>query len=311
MRSLVFSGLLSTYTWAAPATQPAASQHLSDLVAGAVHSIQAAHPDYNLKDEDIAVTLIDLSSGVPAEGSFRGDALIYPASVVKLFYLADTEHLLATHELQDTPELRRGLNAMIVNSDNDATAYILYSVTDAPNGAELAPKEMAEWSYKRNAVNRYFASLGYPHINVCQCPYSFGPFGRERIFLGPHFENRNALSTNATALLLCQIATHQIVSPAACDDMLGLLKRDMSSKSEGPDDQAHDFSARALTPDYTLYSKAGWSNSDRHDAAYIESPDGKTKFILATFTTHHARQKDIIPSIVTTVLHELHAAATP
>lgn len=296
----------SVFSFSAPTTQP--SPRLNEIVANAVHSVQAAHPDYKIKDDDIAVTLIDMTD--PAHlpsGNYRGDVLMYPASVVKLFYLAYAEQLIADKKLDDTPELRRGLHAMIVNSDNDATAYILYAITDAPNGAELPEKEMTEWSYKRNAVNRYFASLGYPRINVCQCAYSFGPFGRERIFLGPHYENRNAVSTNAVALLLSQIASHAIVSPAACDDMLSLLHRDMTTQSHGPDDQAHDFSARALTPDYKLYSKAGWTNDDRHDATYIESPDGKLKFVLVTFTNGHAHQKEIIPSILNSVMKQLSA----
>jgi len=37
---------------------------------------------------------------------------MYPASVVKLFYLAYAEHLLETGELKDTPELQRGLSEM-------------------------------------------------------------------------------------------------------------------------------------------------------------------------------------------------------
>lgn len=304
----VACALFTSLAQAAPATQPAPSDRLTAIVTSAVRSVQDAHQDYNIKDDDIAVTLIDLKDpSAPTIGSFRGDAQIYPASVVKLFYLAYAEHLLSTGELKDTPELRRGLSAMIVNSDNDATAYILYAVTDAPNGAELPEKEMAEWAYKRNAVNRYFASLGYPRINACQCAYSFGPFGRERIFLGEKFDNRNSLTTNATSLLMAQIATHSIVSPAACDDMLSLLKRDMTSKSGGSDDQAHGFSAMALQPDYQLYSKAGWTNTARHDAAYIESPDGKLKFVLTTFTTGHARQKEIIPGVLTSVLQQLGA----
>lgn len=306
--SVVATLLLASLSHAAaPAmpAQPTPSDRLTAIVTTAVHSVQSAHPGYDLKDDDIAVTLIDLSSSAPQAGSFRGDVAIYPASVVKLFYLAYAEQLIADGKLQATPELRRGLNAMIVNSDNDATAYILYAITDAPNGAELPEKEMAEWSNKRNAVNRYFASLGYPKINACQCAYSFGPFGRERIFLGPHYENRNSLTTSATALLLSQIASHAIVTPAACDDMLSLLHRDTTTKSEGPDDQAHGFSALSLPPDYKLFSKAGWTNTSRHDAAYIESPDGRLKFVLTTFTNNHAKQRDIIPSILTAVLQQL------
>ena len=194
---------------------------------------------------------------------------------------------------------------MIVNSDNDATAYILYAITDAPNGAELPEKEMGEWAYKRNAVNRYFEKLGYPKMNVCQCPYSFGPFGRERIFLGERFTNRNAVSTNATARLLAEIATGKVVSKKACGEMMELLHRDMKGKSGGNDDQAHGFTALALDAGKDqLYSKAGWTNTARHDAAYVETPDG-LKFVLVTFTTGHARERGVIPDVAKSVMAQL------
>ena len=38
---------------------------------------------------------------------------------------------------------------------------------------------MEKWPYKRNAVNRYFASLGYTNINVNRKPWCEGPYGRE------------------------------------------------------------------------------------------------------------------------------------
>ena len=41
-------------------------------------------------------------------------------------------------------------------------------ITHTTAGYELPPKEMEEWQYKRNAVNRYFADLGYTNININQ-----------------------------------------------------------------------------------------------------------------------------------------------
>jgi hypothetical protein len=307
---LALLALISPGFAGAPA-QPPESERLSKLATAAVRGVQESHPEYGLKDDDVAVTLIDFSDPAAAKlGQFRGDQPIYPASVVKMFYMAYCHRLIEDKKLADTLELRRGLKEMIVNSDNDATAYILYAVTDAPNGAELPPKEMEEWSQKRNAVNRYFASLGYPPINACQCAYSFGPFGRERIFLGENFTNRNKLSTNATSLLMYHIATGQIVSPKACGDMLTLLKRDRSTtKPSNADDQSFGFTGASLPADYKLFSKAGWTSTARHDCAYVESPDGKTKLVLTTFTTGHARRRDIVPSILTSVLGGLKSAS--
>jgi beta-lactamase class A len=291
-------------------TNPVATETSPKLTEIAERAVRAVQKDATLsaplKDQDIAVTVIDLRDPAhPITGDFRGDEKVYPASVVKLFYLAAAHASMQAGTLTDTPELRRGLHDMIVDSVNDATRYVLLAVTDAPNGAELPPAEMEKWAAKRNAVNRYFAGQGYTGVNACQATYADGPYGRERIFLGPKYENRNALTTNATARLLSEIVTGRCVSAERSKQMMDLLHRDIGSKSAGDDDQAHDFSARALTPAYKLWSKAGWTSTARHDAAYIESPDGAVKAVIVTFTTGLAKEKEIVPGVARHILAEL------
>ncbi len=53
-----------------------------------------------------------------------------------------------------------------------------------------------------------------------------------------------------------------------------------------------------------LWSKAGWTSTTRHDAAYIEMPDG-AKFVLVTFTVDHANERQIIPTVARTVISGL------
>ena len=60
--------------------------------------------------------------------------------------------------------------------------------------------------------------------------------------------------------------------------MMQLLSRDPSTKSADPDNQAK-FTGPALPPGAKLWSKAGWTSQTRHDAAYIELPNG-AKFVL-------------------------------
>ncbi len=167
--------------------------------------------------------------------------------MVKIFYLAAAHRWLEDGRLKETEELTRALRDMIVDSSNDATHYVVDALTGVSNGAELPPEEMKQWAERRNAVNRYFASLGYPvgpgGINVNQKPWCEGPYGRERAFLGPKYENRNKLTTDSTARLVAEIATGRAVTPARSARMLELMKRDFSGKSEDPDDQAHGFTA--------------------------------------------------------------------
>ena len=56
--------------------------------------------------------------------------------------------------------------------------------------------------------------------------------------------------------------------------------------------------------DARLWSKAGWTSNSRHDAAYVETPDG-LKFIIVIFTDRHANERDIIPGIAEKIIKEI------
>src|ERR1700674_1904128 len=140
---------------------------LQELVNEAAHAALTKFADKKLTEDQLSITLIDLRDAQhPVKASFRGNERIYPASVVKLFYLVAVHRWLEDKKIEDTTELRRALRDMIVDSSNEATQYIVDVLTHTTGGYELAPKAMQEWQYKRNAVNRYFASQGYANINV-------------------------------------------------------------------------------------------------------------------------------------------------
>ena len=161
---------------------------------------------------------------------------------------------------------------------------------------------MEQWQYQRNAVNRYYTSLGYANINVNQKTFCEDAYGRERFSRGPKGENRNKLTTNATARLLSEIVTGRAVNAQRSAQMMELLKRDFKRPSTDPDDQGRGFTGIALagTAGAKLWSKAGWTSTTRHDAAYVELPNG-SKFVLVTFTTDHANDREIIPTVARTV----------
>jgi hypothetical protein len=79
-----------------------------------------------------------------------------------------------------------------------------------------------------------------------------------------------------------------------------LLSRDPATKSDDPDNQAK-FTGPALPAGAKLWSKAGWTSITRHDAAYVELPNG-AKFVLVTFTTEHAKDTDIIRTVAKAVV---------
>jgi hypothetical protein len=297
----VVAALVALWVVAVATPGARAAGDLDDVVQTVAKDALTQFEKEKLKENDFSISVIDLSDPAkPRSGSYRGDVPTFPASVVKLFYLVRTQQMLEEGKLAESDELKRTMRDMIVESSNDATAAIVDAITDAPNGMPLPEAEMTAWSVKRNSVNRYYASLGFPvggehGINVCQKTYCEGPYGRERVFLGPKYENRNKLTTDATAKLLSQVVMGQAVNAERSKRMMELLKRDPATKPQA-DSQDTDFSARGLPDHSKLWSKAGWTSTARHDAAYVELPDGR-RLILVTFTTGHANQRQILPAI--------------
>lgn len=288
--------------FAAPVFLP--SPRLQTFVDRAVQQALAQFAPLHLQAEQLAVTLIDLrDQNRPARASYRGTERIYPASVVKSFYLMAAHRWLEDGKLADTEELRRALRDMIVDSFNEPTGYVLDLLTGTTSGPELAPAEFAAWFEKRNAVNRYFASLGYEHINLNRKTWCEGPYGREKQLANqPPPDHRNWLTTDATARLFTEIVTGRAVTLERSRQMLELHAR-QPFDPEG-NGQSREYTGAILQPGAKLWSKAGWMSEVRHDAAYVELPTGK-KFILVTFTVGHSKDKEIIPAVAKTVIEGL------
>ena len=305
---LVFAGRPSVVAQAAGTPAGfAPAPALQAIVDRAAQAVLDAPREKKLLPEQLAITLVDLRDAArPARASFRGDVPVYPASVVKLFYLAAAHRWMEDGWLTDTPELRRAMHDMIVDSSNDATSYVVDMLTGTTSGPELPDDEIAAWFEKRNAVNRYFTSLGYRGVNANKKPWGDGPYGRETQAVRLFEPKRNALTTDATARLLTEIATGRCVTAARCTEMMALLARDPASQDPDPDNQAK-FTGPVLPAGAKLWSKAGWTSQTRHDATYIELPGG-AKLVLVTFTTDHAGDHEIIRAIAKSVVDAMAAA---
>ena len=289
--------MLSAVSHGAEVISSTGAPELRPLVDAAVQKTLAAFAGKKLLPAELAVTLIDLRDGKnKAQASYRGQEQIYPASVIKLFYLAAAHRWMEDRKIEDTAELRRAMSDMIVHSYNEATGYVVDVLTGTTSGPELPEREMQDWWEKRNAVNRYFTSLGYTNINANKKPWCEGPYGRETQAVKLFSPKRNFLTTEATARLLSEIATGQAVTAPRCAEMMKLLERAPMSKTSDPDDQSHGFTGPAVGEGGRIWSKAGWTSDTRHDAAYVELPNG-AKFVLVTFTINHASERAIIPTL--------------
>lgn len=280
------------------------SQKLQAIVDDAVRAAIAEFSAPALDTSQVAVTLVDVSKPACEWASTRGQAPVYPASVVKLFYLVAAHDALESQRLKDSEEFQRALRDMIVDSSNDATSYVLDLLTGTTSGPELDSLALAAWADQRNAVNWLFAVRGYPGINCNKKPWGDGPYGRETQASKAFTPGRNLLTTDATARLLSEIVTARASTQARCQQMLDLLARDPQRPSDDPDDQGRGFSGGALSADMKLWSKAGWTSRVRHDAACIQLKDGR-RFVLVTFTEGHGDERGIVPEIARSVVRAL------
>lgn len=239
----------------------------------------------------------------PRGYSYRGVERIDPAGIVKLFYLVAVHEWLERGMAQPSTELDRAVRDMVVESSHDATSLVVDVLTGTTSGPELPPGPFDTWKTQRNLINRYFESFGWAElqtINVNQKLSGNGAYGREQIFLGELMDNRNMLTTIATARLLHSIIGGVAVSAPRSQTMMQLLRRSLNSEALLPhtNNQVTGFLGAGLPLDARLWSTAAETRRVRHDAAYIEVPNCHP-YLLVVFTDSqtHSQNESILPFI--------------
>jgi beta-lactamase class A len=265
----------------------------------AIEATLKAYP--KMKAEDLAISVVDVTNpSTISRGDVNGDAPFYPASVIKLFFMAD---VYATRK-EKVPDVDRALKNMIVESDNDATAYIVDVLAETTSSVSLEGRALRRYIDKRREINRRFQKLGYAdYVSAMMKTWSFAPYGADLQVLGENRVNRNKLTANATASMMLWIVRRR--APAS-EAQMTLLHRPLAPVRAG-ENQVKEFIGEALPSDAKLWSKAGWTSEVRHDAAYFELPGGK-KLILVIFTRGSEGfegDKTLIPVIARNVLSEL------
>jgi beta-lactamase class A len=269
-----------------------ASEDPRRLSAAPLAWLRAALAEAGIEAGTAAVDL-RLEGDRPLRVAHRGDAALHPASVAKLFYLAAAHAWLETGRLAADAELEGALAAMIRQSSNDATSYVLDRLTDTTSGPELSAAALAEWLIRRGAVNRHFAAAGpfAGNCNLTQKTWADAPYGRERQGRAADPHGGNRLTTAAIGDLLDAIAAGRAVTAARSAAMLDLLARDLDPARRAPGDQVEGFLGAGLPDGSRLWSKAGWTSTLRHDAALVALPGG-TRFRLVVLTEGPAAAAD-------------------
>lgn len=258
-----------------------------------------------LSDDGLAIVLVPLNGkGKGAlSASYHGDTSFYPASVIKVFYLAYYEAQKESGALRDSPELARAVRDMITLSSNDATGFVMDSITGTTSGPELAGAEWESWKGKRNAVNRFFEKRGYRDLNANQKTFCEDAYGREQAFRDGG-ANRNRMTPGTVARLFSEFFRGEIAGPDGTKEMLSLLARDISGDKPLEDMEPEDarLAGRRLPPGTRMWAKSGDAYDVHHLVARVVLPSGQD-YVLAVFT----KGVKTVPGVISGVFEKVAA----
>jgi beta-lactamase class A len=287
----------------APISKLAPSDELDRLVARVAAETVEEFGKSGLTAEGISIAVIDLSPGAaPATGAlpsaaYRGDQNYYPCSVVKLCYLSFYESQKEAGRLSDNPELVRAVKDMITISSNDATGFVVDSVTGTTSGPEIADAaEWAKWKARREVVNTYYRGRGYTNLNANQKTFCEDAYGREQAFRDDG-KNRNRMSAMESARIFKEIVRGEVAGPKLTDEMLALLARGTGpEKLEDVEPEDARLAAQGLPQGSRIWAKSGDAFDFHHLVARIVLPNGR-EFIVAVFTKGVKAVPEIIPRV--------------
>ncbi|EDX87875.1 hypothetical protein S7335_5588 [Synechococcus sp. PCC 7335] len=214
----------------------------------------------------------------PEGASYRGVELIEPGNLAYLFYLVAIHVWLEQGMVQPAADTEQAIANMIQQGSHDAASYLVDVLSGVSSGPVLPEGPMETWKSQRNIVNRYFSQLGWPElrsININQKTWQEGPYGRERMFFGKTFDNRNQLSTEAIARLLHSIIGGVSVTSPRSQSMMTLLKAQTDSANIG------------LSPTADVWQMATIDDQISHSATYVEA-QGAHPYLLVTLSEHAA-----------------------
>jgi Beta-lactamase enzyme family len=278
------------------------SPDLDSFLASVAEDIVKEFSESGLTNEGLSIAVIDLTAPTPVSsfpmGTYRGDASYYPCSVVKLCFLAYYEAQKEGGRLSDNPELIRAVKDMITVSSNDATGFVVDSLTGTTSGPEIADsREWEKWKTRRNVVNDYFRARGYRELNANQKTFCEDAYGREQAFRDGG-KNRNRMTAGETARLFKEIVRGEVAGERLTAEMLSLLARDFSSEKKLEEDEL-EFDrqvGQALPKGSRLWAKSGDAYDFHHVVGRVALANG-SDFVIAVFTKGVKTVPGVIPGV--------------
>jgi protein phosphatase methylesterase 1 len=232
-----------------------------------------------------ATVLIPSADGTWHRGSFNGKSLAYPASCVKLAYLAAAMHWCQENN-QPYSYLDYCVRPMIEKSDNVQTGVVVDAITGAPNipDLEVINDKFRAWIEKRRYTERYLESrglLGNQVILHKTYPTNSGnsPVGAEKLARDQF--GMNQMQPRLGASLMLDVVKGGL-EPGATGYMRSLLRHDRTS--------AYAALGFGLPPGSINENKIGVAYDTVEDFMYAILPNGK-EFILVAFTNGRDRSQ--------------------
>ncbi|MDX1972705.1 MAG: serine hydrolase, partial [Candidatus Sumerlaeia bacterium] len=218
-----------------------------------------------------ATVLVKQQDGTWKRGSYEGTALSYPASSVKLPFMAAAMSKAAATG-QHYAYLDNAVRPMIEVSDNVQTGVVVDAITGAPN---TSTGVFADWMAKRRFTENFLNGRGllgnqviinktYPsNSNLDQFELqAFNTYGS------------NQMQPNLSAELMLEIVTGKLEGGASAY-MSQLLDHDAYGTQSAL--------GWGLPAGSVYLNKAGWTSTVHNDIAYVRLPNGQ-ELVVAAFS---------------------------
>jgi beta-lactamase class A len=275
---------------------------LEEFLATVARDTVAEFAGAGLTEDGISIAVIDLTAPTPVSSfpaaAYRGDVSYYPCSVVKLCFLSYYAAQRDAGRLAETPELSRAVTDMITVSSNDATGFVVDSITGTTSGPEIADaREWERWKAKRNVVNDWFRARGYANLNANQKTFCEDAYGREQAFRDGG-KNRNRMTAAEAARIFKEIVRNEVAGPMTTDAMLRLLARDITQDKPFEDMEPEDarLAGQGLPRGSRLWAKSGDAYDFHHLVGRVALPNG-SDFVIAVFTKGVKTVPGVIPRV--------------
>ncbi len=240
---------------------------LNSAVAAARSRYLATRPGSRLH----ATILVKESDGTWSRGSYQGTTTSYPASAVKLAYLAASMYKGNTTG-QHYAWLDDSVRPMIEVSDNFETGVVVDTITGAPN---TSSGSFSTWMSKRRYTENFLNARGL--------------LGNQTIINKTYPTNSNLNQFELQALNT--YGSNQMQPNLSAELMLEIVKGKVEGESSAYMSQMLDhypYGSQSSMgwglPSGTVYlNKAGWTSSVQNDIAYIRLPNGQ-EIVIAAFS---------------------------